>query len=147
MPGPSNTVMPTIDTNRDVNIIYVNTGLSGVYEDAFLNPNNTTAIQHEATRNLTFLILAAATKDSSLGMSNCGIHANGANHIIIPVLRAALPMYVVAQTTLPKADTVLVRCTKNKRLMGRGSVEVKWMGRKVFAAGMYNSTITMTDFL
>ena len=136
MPSQDNTPMPTSNGSHGVTIVTVNTGLSGVYLSAFLNLNNTTAVQHEATRNLTALVLAAATKDFRLGLSQSVVNGNGAHHILIPVLRAALPMYVVVQTAFPKADTILVRCIKDKYSMGRSSVEVDWMGRKAFAAGM-----------
>ena len=119
-----------------MNVIYVNTNLSGVYLKRFLDPNNTTAVQHEVTRNLTHLILGAATKNTKFGINDSTIDPNKKNPLLIPVFRAALPMYVVAQTAFPEADTALVLCTKNKRMVGKNSVEINWMGRKAFATGM-----------
>lgn len=124
----------TIEDN-DAVITYVNTGLSGVYLKSFLDPRNTTAIQHEFTRNMAVLVVSAATKTTIYGLKHSITDTNEGNYILLPVLRAALPIYVVAQTTFPKADTVLVRCIKNKRMMGENSVEVHWMGRNIFADG------------
>lgn len=47
---------------------------------------------------------------------------------LIPVLRAALPMYVAASPLFPNSNTALVRCFKNKATHGPDSVQVEWMG-------------------
>ena len=44
-------------------------------------------------------------------------------------------MYVVAQTELPGADTVLVRFRRDKFTAGRDSIAIERMGRKAFTVG------------
>ena len=126
--------MTATNTKSVVNVTVVNTGVSGVYLNTFLNPNNDTASQQAITRNMSHLVLSAAIKGNKPGADEPNIDITNKS-LLIPVLRAALPMYVVAQQMLPGADTVLVRCKKEKRRGGKDSVVVDWMGRRPFIDG------------
>ena len=137
--------MAIIKDPTGVKVIVVNTGLSGIYLNTFLDPNNTTACQQEITRNMTSLVLSAAIRGSKIGVDDSILKITNKNPLLIPVLRAALPMYVVAQTMFPSADTALVRCKKTKGLMGKDSVAVNWMGRKAFAVGKSEHKVSVAQ--
>ena len=83
-------------------------------------------IPSSATRKTVTDISAAVIK-AYIAANNVEL---GQHVILIPILRAALPMYVAACALLPASEVALVRCSKDKEHRGPESVMVEWMGRK-----------------
>jgi len=98
--------------------------------DPFLSASTTTSKMQSVVHQMTDLIISQAiSTDAKLLISE--------NTILILVLRAGLPMYVVAQNRLPNASCVPVRCMK---LKGSRTVLSHWLGVPSFPTVSSTST-------
>ncbi|KAE8453325.1 hypothetical protein EG329_011392 [Mollisiaceae sp. DMI_Dod_QoI] len=90
----------------------------------FLSASTTPSQMQNIVRQTTSFIVSHAFPPGATLSENVEL-------ILIPILRAALPMYVAAQTQLSDAGCVLVRCKKAK---GSKNVSIEWLGEHPVAS-------------
>jgi 4a-hydroxytetrahydrobiopterin dehydratase len=98
----------------------------------FLSPSiNTTKMQIAVHSLATEIVTTAMASDEDLTRVT-----------LIPILRAALPMYAAAQTLFPTSGCVLVRGSRTK---GTKDVKIEWLGRLPFPPEPDDGQIVLLD--
>lgn len=100
----------------------------------FCSPTSTPKVMQDTIHALTHEIIAVATsRDKTIVQSQT---------TMIPILRGALPMFVAAQSQLPRTSCILSRCSKTK---GTQNVVVEWLGRRPFPPESDDGKLVILD--